>query len=36
VADEICADIATRHPVVRSFEPGDSWRYYYADDLIVE
>jgi uncharacterized UBP type Zn finger protein len=22
----------TRHPVVQSFEPGESWRYCYVDD----
>jgi uncharacterized UBP type Zn finger protein len=27
---------ATRHPVIRSFEPGESWRYCYPDDLFVE
>ncbi|MDL4777824.1 MULTISPECIES: ubiquitin carboxyl-terminal hydrolase 14 [Thermomonosporaceae] len=23
------------HPVVRSFEPGEDWRWCFADDLIV-
>ena len=27
---------ATKHPVIRSFEPGEEWRYCYADDLFVE
>ncbi|OLC52980.1 MAG: hypothetical protein AUH85_15350 [Chloroflexi bacterium 13_1_40CM_4_68_4] len=26
----------TSHPVIRSFEPGENWRYCYADDLFVE
>ena len=27
---------STRHPVIRSFEPGESWRYCYPDELFVE
>ncbi len=27
---------ATRHPVIRSLEPGEDWRYCYVDDLFVE
>ena len=27
---------ATKHPVIRSFEPGETWRYCYADDLFVD
>jgi uncharacterized UBP type Zn finger protein len=27
---------ATKHPVIRSFQPGESWRYCYVDDLFVE
>ncbi|MEP6694623.1 MAG: UBP-type zinc finger domain-containing protein, partial [Chloroflexota bacterium] len=23
---------ATKHPVIRSFEPGEAWRYCYVDD----
>jgi uncharacterized UBP type Zn finger protein len=23
---------ATQHPVIRSFEPGESWRYCYVDE----
>jgi uncharacterized UBP type Zn finger protein len=26
----------TRHPVVRSLEPGEDWGYCYADDLMME
>lgn len=26
----------SRHPVIRSFEPGESWRYCYPDDFFVE
>ncbi len=26
----------TRHPVIKSFEPGEAWGYCYADDLFVE
>ena len=26
---------ATRHPVVRSFEPGESWRWCYEDEVFV-
>jgi uncharacterized UBP type Zn finger protein len=27
---------ATEHPVIRSFEPGERWRYCYVDELFVE
>ena len=27
---------ATRHPVIRSFEPGEEWGYCYADDAFAE
>ncbi len=27
---------ATQHPVVRSFEPGESWKWCYVDNLLVE
>lgn len=27
---------ASKHPVIRSFEPGERWRYCYPDDLFVE
>jgi uncharacterized UBP type Zn finger protein len=23
-----------RHPVMRSFEPGEAWRWCYVDDLL--
>ncbi len=26
---------ATRHPVVKSFEPGEDWAWCYADDELV-
>ena len=25
---------ATQHPVVRSFEPGETWRWCYADQVL--
>src|SRR5262245_13707415 len=27
---------ATRHPVIKSLEPGEDWGYCYLDDLFVE
>lgn len=27
---------ATRHPVIKSFEPGEAWGYCYVDNLFVE
>ena len=27
---------ATKHPVIRSFEPGESWMYCYPEDLFME
>ncbi len=27
---------ASKHPVIRSLEPGEHWRYCYPDDLGVE
>ena len=27
---------AKKHPVIRSFQPGESWLYCYPDDLFVE
>ena len=27
---------ATKHPVIRSLERGEDWRYCYVDDLFVE
>ena len=26
----------TRHPVIKSFEPGEGWGYCYVDQLFVE
>ena len=26
---------ATRHPVIQSFEPGESWRWCYVDELLA-
>jgi monovalent cation:H+ antiporter-2, CPA2 family len=26
---------STSHPVIRSFEPGESWRYCYIDDVTA-
>ena len=25
----------TGHPIIRSFEPGEGWRYCYVDDVLV-
>jgi uncharacterized UBP type Zn finger protein len=27
---------STRHPVVRSFEPGEDWGWCYADKMYIE
>ena len=27
---------ATGHSVIRSFQPGEDWRYCYADEAYVE
>ena len=27
---------ATRHPLIRSFEPGESWGWCYVDELFFE
>jgi uncharacterized UBP type Zn finger protein len=27
---------STRHPLVRSFEPGEEWVWCYADELLFE
>ena len=27
---------STKHPVIRSFEPGEIWRYCYVDELFAE
>ena len=26
---------ATEHPIVKSFEPGEDWRYCYVDEVLV-
>jgi uncharacterized UBP type Zn finger protein len=26
---------ASEHPIVQSFEPGEAWRWCYADEVIV-
>lgn len=26
----------TSHPIVRSFEPGENWRWCYPDELFME
>ena len=26
---------SARHPIVRSFEPGEDWRWCYADETLV-
>lgn len=26
----------TKHPVIRSFEPGEDWGYCYADEAFIE
>lgn len=26
---------ATEHPIIQSFEPGESWRYCYIDERMV-
>ena len=27
---------ATRHPIISSIEPGESWSWCYIDDLVME
>lgn len=27
---------ATRHPIVRSLEPGEKWMWCYADEVLIE
>ena len=29
------AHASTEHPVVRSFEPGETWRWCYVDNLVA-
>jgi uncharacterized UBP type Zn finger protein len=26
---------ATKHPIIRSFEPGEDWRWCYVDEVLV-
>jgi uncharacterized UBP type Zn finger protein len=26
----------TKHPIVRSFEPGESWMWCYVDEVLIE
>ena len=26
---------ATEHPIIRSFEPGEDWRWCYVDEALV-
>ena len=26
----------TKHPIIQSIEPGESWKYCYVDDLFIE
>ena len=26
---------STQHPIVRSFEPGEDWRWCYVDEIVV-
>ena len=26
---------STQHPIIRSFEPGEDWRWCYVDELLV-
>jgi CPA1 family monovalent cation:H+ antiporter len=26
----------TQHPVIKSFEPGENWRWCYVDELMAE
>ncbi len=27
---------ATQHPIIRSFEPGENWRWCYPDELFIQ
>ncbi|MGC9991480.1 MAG: UBP-type zinc finger domain-containing protein [Candidatus Cybelea sp.] len=27
---------ATRHPVIRSFQPGEHWRWCYVDEVLAQ
>jgi len=26
----------TKHPIVRSFEPGEDWKWCYIDEVLIE
>jgi hypothetical protein len=26
---------AARHPIIRSFEPGEDWKWCYIDDIVA-
>ncbi len=26
----------TRHPIIRSFEPGENWNWCYVDEIMIE
>lgn len=27
---------ATEHPIIRSFQPGENWKYCYIDNMMIE
>ena len=27
---------ATEHPIIKSFQPGEDWKYCYIDNLMIE
>jgi hypothetical protein len=27
--------LAVGHPIIRSFEPGESWRWCYVDEVLI-
>ncbi len=27
--------LSTQHPIIRSFEPGEDWRWCYPDELFI-
>jgi uncharacterized UBP type Zn finger protein len=27
---------ATKHPIIRSFEPGEDWRWCYVDEAVLQ
>ncbi len=27
---------ATKHPIIKSYEPGESWRWCYLDQIFIE